>query len=240
MAVGQRVEARQALRGRHPACAAILYPEISNIFNRQKLDEKRLEWAQLRYPAAPAGNLYNKLWRIITGSTTWALVSGLMNTSSFGLRRFLQFPVLFFLISVVVFATTTPMPPRRHHRAAHHAAAAPAAAVHHSAATSSTTSSKVLVHRAAYRVPAAPPVVVRGGPWTEPTYADSTMGDNADGEDLGCAPCRRRCARFVQRIGSGGGSEHAAASSASSTRSWRSAADFNPAPPSRFRSRWRL
>jgi penicillin-binding protein 2 len=27
-------------------------------------------------------------------------------------------------------------------------------------------------------------VVVRGGPWTEPTYADSTMGDNADGEDL--------------------------------------------------------
>jgi len=41
-----------------------------------------------------------------------------------------------------------------------------------------------LVHRAAYRVPATPPVVVRGGPWTEPTYADSTMGDNADGEDL--------------------------------------------------------
>jgi hypothetical protein len=26
--------------------------------------------------------------------------------------------------------------------------------------------------------------VVRGGPWTEPTYADSTNGDNIDGEDL--------------------------------------------------------
>jgi penicillin-binding protein 2 len=26
--------------------------------------------------------------------------------------------------------------------------------------------------------------VVRGGPWTEPTYADSTDGDNVDGEDL--------------------------------------------------------
>jgi penicillin-binding protein 2 len=26
--------------------------------------------------------------------------------------------------------------------------------------------------------------VVRGGPWTEPTYADSTEGDNVDGEDL--------------------------------------------------------
>jgi cell division protein FtsI/penicillin-binding protein 2 len=30
--------------------------------------------------------------------------------------------------------------------------------------------------------PTAP--VVRGGPWTEPTYADSTLGDNVDGEDL--------------------------------------------------------
>jgi len=26
--------------------------------------------------------------------------------------------------------------------------------------------------------------VVRGGPWTQPTYADSTEGDNIDGEDL--------------------------------------------------------
>jgi len=26
--------------------------------------------------------------------------------------------------------------------------------------------------------------VVRGGPWTEPTFADSTQGDNIDGEDL--------------------------------------------------------
>jgi cell division protein FtsI/penicillin-binding protein 2 len=26
--------------------------------------------------------------------------------------------------------------------------------------------------------------VVRGGPWTQPTYADSTNGDNIDGEDL--------------------------------------------------------
>jgi penicillin-binding protein 2 len=26
--------------------------------------------------------------------------------------------------------------------------------------------------------------IIRGGPWTEPTYADSTRGDNTDGEDL--------------------------------------------------------
>ena len=30
--------------------------------------------------------------------------------------------------------------------------------------------------------PTAP--IIRGGPWTEPTYADSTDGDNVDGEDL--------------------------------------------------------
>jgi penicillin-binding protein 2 len=32
--------------------------------------------------------------------------------------------------------------------------------------------------------PKAPAPFVRGGPWTEPTYADSTQGDNIDGEDL--------------------------------------------------------
>src|SRR4051794_7426914 len=26
--------------------------------------------------------------------------------------------------------------------------------------------------------------IIRGGPWTEPTYADSTAGDFVDGEDL--------------------------------------------------------
>jgi cell division protein FtsI/penicillin-binding protein 2 len=32
--------------------------------------------------------------------------------------------------------------------------------------------------------PVAAPVVIRDGPWTEPTYADSTVGDMVDGEDL--------------------------------------------------------
>jgi cell division protein FtsI/penicillin-binding protein 2 len=104
-----------------------------------------------------------------------------MMKSLLSLPRLLQLAIVFFLISHVVFATPTPT--RRRHRAVRHAAAAPrAAVVHHS----SGQSSNALVHRAAYRVPAPapPPVVVRGGPWTEPTYADSTMGDNADGEDL--------------------------------------------------------
>ena len=91
----------------------------------------------------------------------------------------MQFAIFFFLISSIVYATTTPAPVRRH-RAAHHAAAQGVAIVHHA----TSQSGSALVHRAAYRVPTPPPVVVRGGPWTEPTYADSTMGDNADGEDL--------------------------------------------------------
>jgi cell division protein FtsI/penicillin-binding protein 2 len=33
-------------------------------------------------------------------------------------------------------------------------------------------------------LPPPPPPIIRGGPWTEPTYADSTEGDNLDGEDL--------------------------------------------------------
>ena len=33
-------------------------------------------------------------------------------------------------------------------------------------------------------VPVPAPVVIQGGPWTEPTYADSTVGDLVDGEDL--------------------------------------------------------
>lgn len=40
------------------------------------------------------------------------------------------------------------------------------------------------VHSAAVAI--RPPVlgVIQGGPWTEPTFADSTDGDNIDGEDL--------------------------------------------------------
>jgi penicillin-binding protein 2 len=43
--------------------------------------------------------------------------------------------------------------------------------------------SKVIATRPSRRIVAEAPIV-RGGPWTEPTYADSTAGDNIDGEDL--------------------------------------------------------
>jgi cell division protein FtsI/penicillin-binding protein 2 len=58
----------------------------------------------------------------------------------------------------------------------HRAVTAPAALVHHAG--------NALMRRASYRAQAQAPIIVRGGPWTEPTYADSTVGDNADGEDL--------------------------------------------------------
>ena len=44
------------------------------------------------------------------------------------------------------------------------------------------------------------PAVIAGGPWTEPTYADSTVGDRVDGEDLAI----RRAA--VEALGSYNGS----------------------------------
>jgi cell division protein FtsI/penicillin-binding protein 2 len=50
------------------------------------------------------------------------------------------------------------------------------------------------------KTPAALPAVIAGGPWTEPTYADSTIGDRVDGEDLAI----RRAA--VEALGSFNGS----------------------------------
>jgi len=95
---------------------------------------------------------------------------------TYKLHRFLHAAIIFFfLLANVIFAAETKTKPhRRHRRVVHHAVATKRRAVAH-------RSSRTVVHRASYRV-AAP--VIRGGPWTEPTYADSTVGDNADGEDL--------------------------------------------------------
>ena len=41
---------------------------------------------------------------------------------------------------------------------------------------------KALVQTVRPKAPAGP--IIAGGPWTEPTYADSTVGDSVDGEDL--------------------------------------------------------
>ncbi len=89
--------------------------------------------------------------------------------SLFSLPRISHFAIVFLLISTSLWSAPT----RHKRRIVHRNAARVVHATH------------VVVQRASYHIPAAvSPVVVRGGPWTEPTYADSTVGDNADGEDL--------------------------------------------------------
>ncbi|MGD0499800.1 MAG: penicillin-binding transpeptidase domain-containing protein [Bryobacteraceae bacterium] len=73
----------------------------------------------------------------------------------------------------------------------------PASAAKKSTATKPASAARKSAARkpelAAMQAPARPvaapraavkPAVVAGGPWTEPTFADSTEGDNVDGEDL--------------------------------------------------------
>jgi cell division protein FtsI/penicillin-binding protein 2 len=58
---------------------------------------------------------------------------------------------------------------------------------HHTAAVATRRAAPLVrVGTQSARRPAAAPVpaVIQGGPWTEPTYADSTAGDMVDGEDL--------------------------------------------------------
>ncbi|MGO4885662.1 MAG: penicillin-binding transpeptidase domain-containing protein [Bryobacteraceae bacterium] len=102
-----------------------------------------------------------------------------MTKPLFRLPWVLQFAFIFLLISQIAPANTTPASTRRHHRPIHRAKTALVSPAQHTAHAASS-----LVHRASYHIAAAPPVLVRGGPWTEPTYADSTTGDNVDGEDL--------------------------------------------------------
>jgi penicillin-binding protein 2 len=83
-----------------------------------------------------------------------------------------RFSISFVLIALVfassLMATPTKAKKRRKRTLAH------PALVH----TASATGSAALVK------PAVLTGVVRGGPWTEPTYADSTEGDYVDGDDL--------------------------------------------------------
>jgi penicillin-binding protein 2 len=83
--------------------------------------------------------------------------------------RILHFALVFFLAASVVFGAHR----RPRHRTAHHAVVKRTA--------SGRSARHALVQRASYRETGP---VVRGGPWTEPTYADSTVGDNVDGENL--------------------------------------------------------
>jgi cell division protein FtsI/penicillin-binding protein 2 len=87
-------------------------------------------------------------------------------------KLFLVVLVFYVLPSHGAGNTTKHHPRKRRHTAAAAAAARPAPIVR-------------VVAQTSRRPTAAPaPVVIQGGPWTEPTYADSTAGDMVDGEDM--------------------------------------------------------
>ena len=90
--------------------------------------------------------------------------------------------VILVLLPAAGFALgTTPVRRAKHHGAVRRKPVAAATA--HAAASLP----RATVHTASLSVPrtkVAPGPIIRGGPWTEPTFADSTMGDNVDGEDL--------------------------------------------------------
>lgn len=103
--------------------------------------------------------------------------------------RFLNLAIIFLLVSNVVFGAQSQKKHRR--RAVHRTTIVrrSAAKPHHRRPS--------YIRRASYTIPGP---IIRGGPWTEPTFADSTAGDNVDGEDLGI----RRAA--VQALGPYNGS----------------------------------
>ncbi len=94
------------------------------------------------------------------------------------MNRLPLFVVVFFLLAAV----SMPAAPtrRRRHRVS------PAVATKSASVTRALAIQRAAsVHKAS--VPARGTVtapVIAGGPWTEPTYADSTVGDNVDGDDL--------------------------------------------------------
>jgi len=79
-------------------------------------------------------------------------------------------------------AAGTPAKRRRHHVVTTHATAATAKVA--TVRTASVSVPAASVRKAVPTQKLADEVIIRGGPWTEPTYADSTKGDNVDGEDL--------------------------------------------------------
>lgn len=103
-------------------------------------------------------------------------------------HRLLYWSALLALFSSLASATVSPH--KRHHRVVRHRSTTTARRTPVRTATAGTHASVsatrvATIHRVAAQTvrPAAAPII-RGGPWTEPTYADSTVGDIVDGEDM--------------------------------------------------------
>ena len=84
----------------------------------------------------------------------------------------LRFALVLYLFSSLVFGVTASKKRRRRVVTAHAASAVPA------------PKAQPAVASVSLRKPAVAAPIIRGGPWDKPTFADSTEGDNVDGEDL--------------------------------------------------------
>jgi penicillin-binding protein 2 len=121
--------------------------------------------------------LYRKVGYVCaSASMNKSLQSPVLRLASFGL--------VLHLVAAVAFGGS--IPKRKHHASLAHPAllkaAVPARALSIGAVPIRNASIQTL-HRAAPAGTLTAPVIA-GGPWTEPTFADSTNGDNIDGEDL--------------------------------------------------------
>ncbi|HXB72632.1 MAG TPA: penicillin-binding transpeptidase domain-containing protein [Candidatus Acidoferrales bacterium] len=103
--------------------------------------------------------------------------------------RLASFALALHLIAALAFGAIPPK--RKRHRPAAHRVAAHAAVAH--VATVPIGSLAVPIRKVSGQTARrmgpvaaapAPAAVIAGGPWTQPTYADSTDGDNIDGEDM--------------------------------------------------------
>ena len=96
--------------------------------------------------------------------------------------RLASLVLILHLVAVLAFGTTTKQ--RKHHRTAVRPAIAHTPTAKAPAVPIRSVSAQTVHRMGPVAVASAPAPVIAGGPWTQPTYADSTEGDNVDGEDL--------------------------------------------------------
>jgi hypothetical protein len=162
---------------------------------RIHLDEQRVAISQLKDRAAPAWS-----FDFCSGSGQPAFrlhgylsMTGLHTRLTFGIPRLLGVGFVLCLVLVGVCSgahskaksKAKARPVVRLHAVVAHSRLLPAVASQVSVAPmAKTVAQSQHAAMGPKPLPPPPPPVIRGGPWTEPTFADSTEGDNVDGEDL--------------------------------------------------------
>ena len=138
------------------------------VMRRNPLDGMSVESGESNSSAAPAEFRANGSRRGSPGYLSLSMAHMKRHYLPWILHVSMLFVLIGLSLSVDLAATTTKAKKKRSHVV--HATLTTAAVVRPALARSTAVSSVG--------------GVVRGGPWTQPTYADSTDGDNIDGEDL--------------------------------------------------------